>query len=100
MPLAIAGFKDSKKRPTADLLNSEPGVLGTGCGDLRTLMCAGTSGIKEVKATPFTGLTAVEPSTLAIMASGSCSKTEPFEAPSLRVYWKPEVKAALLIAPL
>ena len=57
--MAIAGFIDSKKRPTADLLKSEPGVEGTGCGDLRTLKCEGTSGIKEVKATPFTGLAAV-----------------------------------------
>jgi hypothetical protein len=37
LALAIAGFIDSKKRPTADLLKSEPGVEGTGCGDLRTL---------------------------------------------------------------
>jgi hypothetical protein len=51
VPLARAGFTESKKRPTADRLNTETGVEETGWGDLSTLMCAGTSGIKEVYAT-------------------------------------------------
>lgn len=48
VPLARAGLTESKKRPTADRLKTETGVEETGWGDFSTLICAGTSGIKEV----------------------------------------------------
>ena len=49
VPLARAGLTESKKRPTADRLNTETtGVEETGWGDFSTLICAGTSGINEV----------------------------------------------------
>ena len=57
-----------------------------GCGDLRTLMCAGTTGINDVQATPDAGFVFEEPRTLAIIVSGSYSNTDPFVVPSFRVY--------------
>ena len=54
MPWAIAGFTESKKRPTAERAKRVLGVYrvdGIGYGDFKTLMCAGTSGIREVYAT-------------------------------------------------
>lgn len=42
----------------------------------------------------------LEPKALAMIVSGSYSKTDPFEAATLRVYLNPAVRAALLIDPL
>jgi hypothetical protein len=54
VPWGIAGFTESKKRPTAERAKRVLGVYrvdGIGYGDFKTLMCAGTSGIREVYAT-------------------------------------------------